>query len=80
MVGPCGIGRQAFWNGLLGPEPEGERRVEGFDATAIYGPKEIRRVDRFTQFAAVAAEEALADAGGARRERRRSERTRTGSE
>jgi 3-oxoacyl-[acyl-carrier-protein] synthase II len=42
----------------------GERRVEGFDATDIYGPKEIRRVDRFTQFAAVAAAEALADAGG----------------
>jgi 3-oxoacyl-[acyl-carrier-protein] synthase II len=29
----------------------------------LYGPKEARRVDRFTQFAAVAAAEALADAG-----------------
>jgi 3-oxoacyl-[acyl-carrier-protein] synthase II len=35
-----------------------------FDATDLYGPKEVRRVDRFTQFAAVAAAEALADAGG----------------
>jgi 3-oxoacyl-[acyl-carrier-protein] synthase II len=64
VVGPCGIGREAFWNGLFGAAPDGPRRVEGFDATAIYGPKELRRVDRFTQFAAVAAEEALRDAGG----------------
>ncbi|HLI24832.1 MAG TPA: beta-ketoacyl-ACP synthase II, partial [Acidimicrobiales bacterium] len=42
----------------------GPRRVEDFDATAIYGPKEIRRADRFSQFAAVAAAEALEDAGG----------------
>jgi len=37
--------------------------VTDLDATAIYGTKEIRRVDRFTQFAAVAAAEALSDAG-----------------
>jgi 3-oxoacyl-[acyl-carrier-protein] synthase II len=65
VVAPCGIGRDAFWNGLLGPEPSGPRRVSpDFDATDLYGPKEVRRVDRFTQFAAVAAAEALADAGG----------------
>ena len=64
VVAPCGIGREAFWAGLLGPAPEGPRRVEAFDATGVYGPKDIRRVDRFTQFAAVAAEEAIADAGG----------------
>ena len=64
VVASCGTGREAFWNGLLGPAPEGARRVADFDATSIYGPKEIRRVDRFTQFAAVAAEEALNDAGG----------------
>jgi 3-oxoacyl-[acyl-carrier-protein] synthase II len=34
------------------------------DASHLFGPKELRRVDRFTQFAAVAAEEALNDAGG----------------
>jgi 3-oxoacyl-[acyl-carrier-protein] synthase II len=38
--------------------------VEGFDATDLFGPKEVRRVDRFTQFAVAAADEALADAGG----------------
>jgi 3-oxoacyl-[acyl-carrier-protein] synthase II len=65
VVAPCGIGRHAFWNGLLGPPPSGPRRVgPEFDATYLYGPKEVRRVDRFTQFAAVAAAEAVADAGG----------------
>ena len=65
VVAPCGIGRDAFWAGLLGPAPSGSRRVgDDFDATDLYGPKEVRRVDRFTQFAAVAAAEALADAGG----------------
>ena len=45
--------------------PIGPRRVsDEFDATPLYGPKEVRRADRFTQFAAVAAEEALPDAGG----------------
>jgi 3-oxoacyl-[acyl-carrier-protein] synthase II len=65
VVAPCGIGRDAFWSGLFGPAPTGPRRVDdSFDATALFGPKEIRRVDRFTQFSAVAAAEALADAGG----------------
>lgn len=64
VVSSCGIGRDAFWQGLLGPAPEGLRRVVDLDASAVYGPKDIRRVDRFTQFAAVAAEEALSDAGG----------------
>lgn len=64
VVASCGIGADAFWAGLLGPAPDGPRRVEGLDAAAIYGPKEARRVDRFTQFAAVAAAEALDDAGG----------------
>jgi 3-oxoacyl-[acyl-carrier-protein] synthase II len=64
VVAPCGIGRDAFWSGLLGAAPEGPRRVTGLDAASIYGPKELRRVDRFTQFSAVAAAEALADAGG----------------
>src|SRR5262249_5448368 len=65
VVAPCGIGRDAFWEGLLGKAPTGLRRVSpDFDATELYGPKEVRRVDRFTQFTAVAAAEALADAGG----------------
>ena len=65
VVAPCGIGRDAFWAGLFAPAPIGLRRVsEAFDALDLYGPKEVRRVDRFTQFAGVAAAEAVADAGG----------------
>ncbi|MHB8505268.1 MAG: beta-ketoacyl-[acyl-carrier-protein] synthase family protein [Acidimicrobiales bacterium] len=64
VVAPCGIGRDAFWAGLLGPAPQGERRVRDLDAAGLYGPKEVRRVDPFTQFAAVAAAEAVEDAGG----------------
>lgn len=65
VVASCGIGAEAFWSGLLSAPPTGSiRRVDDLDATPIYGPKDIRRVDRFTQFAAVAAAEAVADAGG----------------
>jgi 3-oxoacyl-[acyl-carrier-protein] synthase II len=63
VIAPCGTGAEAFWSGLLGPPPTGHRRVADFDATSLYGPKEIRRVDRFTQFAAMAAAEAVDDAG-----------------
>ena len=34
-----------------------------FDPTAWFGPKEVRRVDRFAQFSVAAADMALADAG-----------------
>jgi 3-oxoacyl-[acyl-carrier-protein] synthase II len=63
VVAPCGIGTDAFWSGLLGPAPDGLRRVVDLDTSGVYGPKDLRRVDRFTQFTAVAAAEALADAG-----------------
>jgi 3-oxoacyl-[acyl-carrier-protein] synthase II len=64
VVAACGIGKDAFWSGLLAEAPVGTRRVEGFDATNLFGAKEVRRVDRFAQFTVGAAEEALADAGG----------------
>jgi 3-oxoacyl-[acyl-carrier-protein] synthase II len=38
--------------------------VEDFDATPLFGPKEVRRVDRFAQLATAAAEQAIEDAGG----------------
>lgn len=63
VVSCCGIGTEAFWEGLLGPAPEGEHRVAGFDPTQWFGPKEARRVDRFTQFSVASAEMALSDAG-----------------
>ncbi len=66
VVAPFGIGREAFWEALLHAEPgQQERRIPDFDASALFGPKEIRRIDRFAQMAVFAAEEALHDAGAA---------------
>ncbi len=63
VVSCCGIGTDALWTGLNGPAPDGERRVPGFDPTAWFGPKEVRHVDRFAQFAVAAADMAWEDAG-----------------
>ena len=63
VVASCGVGPDAFWDGLLREPPAGPRRIDDWDATDLFGPKEIRRVDRFTQFAVAAAEQALAEAG-----------------
>lgn len=37
--------------------------VKNFDANAVFGRKEARRMDRYTQFAAAATQEALTNAG-----------------
>jgi len=37
--------------------------VKGFDAAELFGRKEARRMDRFTQFGVAATQEALNDAG-----------------
>ncbi|MDG2026488.1 MAG: beta-ketoacyl-ACP synthase II [Acidimicrobiales bacterium] len=64
VVAQCGVGREAFFEGLCAPAPEGPRILEDFDpASAFENPKEARRADRFTQFALTAADEALAQAG-----------------
>ncbi|CAN5155598.1 beta-ketoacyl-ACP synthase II [soil metagenome] len=64
VLGPCGIGRDAFWAGLLSPAPDGERRLPGFEPERFFtNAKEARRADRFTQMALAATEEALAQAG-----------------
>ncbi|MDW3218170.1 MAG: beta-ketoacyl-ACP synthase II [Acidimicrobiales bacterium] len=64
VVAPCGVGREAFFEGLCSPAPVGPRTLEDFDpAPAFANPKEARRSDRFTQFALVAAMEALEQAG-----------------
>ena len=61
VVSPVGVGRDAFWQGLLRPQPTGERRVLDFDPSRYYDdPKAIRRADRFEQFAMASAQEALA--------------------
>jgi 3-oxoacyl-[acyl-carrier-protein] synthase II len=64
VVAHCGIGKDAFWNGLQGPVEDVERRVYDFDPTPYFeNSKEIRRTDRYAQFAFAAAHEALEQAG-----------------
>jgi 3-oxoacyl-[acyl-carrier-protein] synthase II len=76
-VTPIGIGREAFWRGLLAGE-SGVRRitsfdvsnspvkiaaqVEGFDWQAQLNPKDRKHVPRTVPLALAAAREALADA------------------
>ncbi|TVR63865.1 MAG: beta-ketoacyl-[acyl-carrier-protein] synthase II [Gemmatimonadales bacterium] len=79
MITPVGVGVDAAWNALLAGTSGGgvvthfetdERyatriacEVKGFDPSGVLEPKEIRRFDRFAQFALVAAEEAMGHAG-----------------
>ncbi|MCL4312963.1 MAG: beta-ketoacyl-ACP synthase II [Actinobacteria bacterium] len=63
VVATCGIGKDAFFDGLCSPAPSGPRRVNDFDPSQWFGPKEVRRVDRFAQFAVASAQMALDDAG-----------------
>jgi 3-oxoacyl-[acyl-carrier-protein] synthase II len=65
VVTSCGIGPDKFWEGLFVSPPIGRARpVTGLDVSRLFGPKEVRRADRFVQMAAVAADQAVSDAGG----------------
>jgi 3-oxoacyl-[acyl-carrier-protein] synthase II len=66
VVAPCGIGKAAFWKGLLGPGIVGAKTVElaDWDPQPYFAnPKEARRADRVEQFALAAAAEAFAQSG-----------------
>ncbi len=64
VISPCGLGAEAFFEGLCGPAPEGERRVHDFDPSGYFDkPKDARRSDRYSQFALAAAEMALEQSG-----------------
>ncbi len=67
VVAPCGLGKEAYWNGLLGPGLDGVGRsveIEDWDSSPYYeSPKEARRADLSEQYAIAAATEALAQAG-----------------
>jgi len=64
VVSPCGLGVEAFWQGLNGPAPVGLRRIEDFDPEPYFeNAKEARRTDRFAQFALAATDEAMRMAG-----------------
>jgi 3-oxoacyl-[acyl-carrier-protein] synthase II len=59
----CGVGVDALWNGLLHPSVVGGP-ARDFEPEQWFGPKEVRQVDRFTQFSIAAADIAVRDAGG----------------
>jgi len=79
LVTPVGVGVRTAWAALLAGKSGGGLvtafeltddyptriacEVKGFDPSGILDPKEIRRYDRFAQFALVAAAEAMEDAG-----------------
>jgi 3-oxoacyl-[acyl-carrier-protein] synthase II len=66
VVAPCGIGKEKFWDGLLGPGASGSKtvEVEDWDPLPYFpGPREARRSDRHEQYALAAAGEALAQSG-----------------
>ncbi|MFD4538794.1 beta-ketoacyl-ACP synthase II [Streptomyces bauhiniae] len=76
LVTPAGIGTTASWAGVRAGRPAAAAdpaldghpvtiscRVPGWDADALLGARRAHRLDRFTQFALVAAAEAIADAG-----------------
>ena len=66
VVAPTGVGKDAFWNGLLGPGITGTSVLDlaDWDPSPWFdSPKDARRADRVQQFALAAAAEAVADAG-----------------
>ena len=66
VVAPCGIGKEAFWKGLIGPGFSGLRSIEVQDWDPLpyfESPKDARRSDRCEQFALAAAGEAIAQSG-----------------
>ena len=67
VVAPCGLGRDAFWSGLLGPGIVGADRhvtIDEWDPSPWYdSPKDARRADRSEQYAIAAAAEALEQSG-----------------
>ncbi|HLK90469.1 MAG TPA: beta-ketoacyl-ACP synthase II [Polyangia bacterium] len=77
VVSPIGIGRAAYWDGLVRGrtgvgrisafDPQDHpcqiaAEVRGFDAEQFVAPKTVRRSDRFTQLALAAARMAIDDA------------------
>ncbi|MDE6433269.1 MAG: beta-ketoacyl-ACP synthase II [Lachnospiraceae bacterium] len=78
VVTPIGIGVPAFWNGVLekrvgidriknfntdGYKAKLSAEVRDFDAKNYLEPKVVKRMERFSQFAVVAAKEAMEDSG-----------------
>ena len=78
IVSPIGNNLEDYWNGLINGVSGADHitlydvrkfktqiacEVKNFDPTAFIDRKEVRKMDRFTQFSLVASDQALADAG-----------------
>ncbi len=66
VVAPCGIGKDAYWNGLLGPGLTGTKStaIADWDPLPYFdNPKEARRADQVEQYALAAAAEAFEQSG-----------------
>lgn len=66
VVAPCGIGKDAYWQGLLGPGITGTKstEIQNWDPLPYFdNPKDARRSDPVEQYALAAAAEAFAQAG-----------------
>ncbi len=63
-VAAPGLNVDALWKGLMsGPPGPGPHLIENWDPDPIVPKRESRRLDRFTEFALVAADEAFSQAG-----------------
>ncbi len=78
MITPLGVGTEKSWEGLIAGQ-SGIDRVESYDAslqackiagevrdfepTDFVHPKEVKKMDRFIQFALAAADMAVEDSG-----------------
>ncbi len=66
VVAPCGLGKDAYWKGLLGPGITNTRSLEitDWDPQPYFdSPKDARRADRVEQLALAAAHEAFEQSG-----------------
>jgi len=66
VVAPCGIGKEQFWQGLLGPAITGSKFVTfaDWDPSPYYdSPKDARRADPVEQYATASAMEAFEQSG-----------------
>jgi 3-oxoacyl-[acyl-carrier-protein] synthase II len=59
----AGVGVHELWTALLKDVAPPSKRIQPFDATHIGGPKELRRLDPFTLYALMAADEAWRQSG-----------------
>jgi 3-oxoacyl-[acyl-carrier-protein] synthase II len=65
-VTPLGVGARTLherWTAGTSGIEDGEGACSEFDPTELLSIKEVRRADRFTQFALISSDEALAEAG-----------------